>query len=122
MEALMKNNDRFRAMTIAAMSVMICLSGVIAARQAPAGASSAPFPILPLIADFEYVSQNFIQFINDNPRYSMIEAIIDKADPPVYQVILNEKGSSRRVYYSNSEPRVKYLTGIGREARLAKID
>src|SRR5438046_2212160 len=70
---------------------------------------SVPFPLLPLIAEYEYVPHYFMQRLNDHPQYAMIEAAVTDSNPPVYNLVLTEKGSRRRVNYCNSEARVKGL-------------
>jgi hypothetical protein len=90
--------------------------------RAQTNAGQSPFPILPLIVEYEYVPQYFLQWINDDPQYSMIEALVGRGEQPIYQVVMTEKSSSRRVYYSNSEAKVKELSGRGLHSRLAKID
>jgi hypothetical protein len=81
-----------------------------------------PFPIVPLLVEYENASQYFMQWINEKAAYSMIEAFFTKEQPEVFQITLVEQSTKRRVYYTNSEARVKFLRDIGKETRLAKID
>jgi hypothetical protein len=93
------------------------------AQQAPEAKpekASVPFPFIPLIVEYEYVPRHFIQWFDDHPQYTRIEAAIDDARPPVLNLALTEK-SGRRVNYNNSAAKVEALKRAGQEARLAKI-
>lgn len=108
--------------TSIALMAMIALPGSLRARESGADGKPAALPIIPVIVEYEYAAQYFMQWISDNPRYSMIEAIVSAGEPRVIQMILTETKSERRVIYSNSESKVKALIGAGDEARAAKID
>ncbi|MEW6211788.1 MAG: hypothetical protein AB1631_25755 [Acidobacteriota bacterium] len=91
--------------------------------QTQSGAQSSeappiPFPVVPVIMEYEYVPHYFMQWLDD-PHYARIEAAISDR---VYTLTLTEKQSSRRVNYCNSEAKVDALTRAGVEARLTKID
>lgn len=83
---------------------------------------TAPLPLVPAIIEYEYAAQYFMQWINDNAQYSMIEAIVGSGEPQIIQMILTEKKSEHRVIYCNSESKVKALTRSGEQARATKID
>jgi hypothetical protein len=78
-----------------------------------------PFPIVPVMMEYEYVPHYLMQWLDDDPQYSRIEAAINDS---VYTLTLTEKQSARRVNYCNSEAKVNALARAGVEARLAKID
>jgi hypothetical protein len=61
------------------------------------------------------------QWPSGHPRYTLIEAIVAEGERPALQIILTEK-DARRVWYANTEARVKSLVQAGREAHLAAID
>ncbi len=82
-------------------------------------AQTNPFPVVPAIMEYEYVPHYFMQWLDDDPQYSRIEAAISNQ---VYTVTLTEKQSARRVNYCNSEAKVAALTRAGVEARLTRID
>ena len=110
---------RFVVSVMFVLPVILATVG-LAARQAPAPEIS--FPVLPAIIDYRLAPYYFLQFINDSPQYSLIEATVGKQDPPVCVVVLTEKTSLRRSYYSNSQERVKTLGYSGHQAYFAKID
>jgi len=92
-------------------------------RQAAAAQDARlPFPVAPLIVHYEYVPHYFVQWLNDHPQYTRIEAAVTDSEPPVFNLTLTEKGSGRRVNYCNSEARLKAMAQSGQEARLTKID
>jgi hypothetical protein len=113
-------NEKRQTMILAAFT--ICLMLLSSSSRAAEQNSQVPFPIIPVLAQYEYVPQHFLQWINDHPQYSMIEASVSKSDPPVVQMVLTEKETRRRIYYCDSEARVKALTSAGQAARFAKID
>lgn len=94
----------------------------VSARQAPETRKPALIPILPLLVEYEYAPLSLMQWIDDHPQYTMIEAIVHQTATPLYQVVLTEKETRRRVYYCNIEAKVKELAREGREAHLAAID
>jgi hypothetical protein len=91
-------------------------------RAATAQDSRLPLPVAPLIVHYEYVPHYFVQWLNDHPQYTRIEAAVDDSEPPVFNLTLTEKNSGRRVNYCNSEARQKAMAQAGQEARLTKID
>jgi hypothetical protein len=100
----------------------LCLIFSAGAQQPTGRTNQTPYPIVPVIVEYEYAPVYFSQDIDDNPHYSSIIAIVSKSTPPVYKIILAEKETKRRVYYSNSEAKVKALAREGKEAHLATID
>jgi hypothetical protein len=88
----------------------------------PAETTPAPALILPVIIEYNYAPQYFLQWINDNPQYSMIEATLFPGKPPVYEITLTEKTGGKRVIYSNSEELVKSVKSEGKNAILTAIE
>src|SRR5262249_40679781 len=89
---------------------------------APAQDARLSFPVLPLIVHYEYVPHYFVQWLNDHPQYTRIEAAVTDSASPIFNLMLTEKGSGRRVNYCNAEARLKAMAQAGQEARLTKID
>jgi len=81
-----------------------------------------PFPIVPLIAEYEYAPVYFMQWINDSPQYSRIAASVGEEKTPTCLVVLTEKESNRAVYYTNSIERAKALKAGGKETFHTPID
>jgi hypothetical protein len=88
----------------------------------PLQTPALPFPVLPVIAEYEYTPHYFMQWLDDHPQYARIEAAVTDSQPPVYNLVLTERGSGRRVNYCNSEAKVKGLAGAGQAARLTAIE
>ncbi len=105
-----------------AIYALLYVNPITRAQQSGAKANPVPLPVVPLIVEYEYAPQYFMQWISDDPQYSMIEALVSKSTPPIYQIILTEKGSGRQVYYCNSEAKVKALAGERKEAHFTPID
>jgi hypothetical protein len=115
-----------RGLSISICSAVICsafalllLSFSVGARQAAETKKPPPIPILPLLVEYEYAPLYLMQWIDDHPQYSMIEAIVHQTAPPLYQVILTEKETRRRVYYCNLKAKALELARDGREAHAA---
>jgi hypothetical protein len=105
-----------------ALYVLLWCGSVAEAQQSSAQLNPLQLPIVPLIVDYDYASQYFRQWINDNPRYSQIIAVVGEGKSPVYQIIFTEKDSKREIYYTNSQSKVTTLTLAGKEAHPAKIN
>ena len=81
-----------------------------------------PLPIPPAIIAYEFAPTYLLQWIYDNPNYSLIEAVIKKGSPSVYEVIITDKAMSRRVYYTNSELKAKSLATLGKTVHVVPIE
>lgn len=95
------------------------------ATSAPQSATqkgAPPLPIFPLILNYDYETKYFVQWIAGCPQYSMISASVSKDDPITLQIVLTENGTGKRIYYSNSEGKVKGLLQAGLNAHFVKID
>ncbi|HEU4387708.1 MAG TPA: hypothetical protein VFV34_07925, partial [Blastocatellia bacterium] len=110
-----------RLLVLSQFSSGVIFLAVPAVSQQPARTPNF-LPIVPVIADLEYAPEYFIQWMKDDPRYAMIQALLYQREPLVCALVLTEKKSEREVYYSNSELKVKALKQRGKTARLAKID
>ena len=62
--------------SIAPLALAIVILAGIGPRASGAAGNRAQLPIVPVIVEYEYAEQYFMQWISDNPKYSMIEAII----------------------------------------------
>lgn len=97
---------------------IVTLGVIPAGTGHPAALDQTPLPLVPLIVEYEYAPQYFMQFLNDHPQYARIEAsLVDNAR----HLVLTEK-SGRRVNYCDNEARVNALKRGRLEARLTKID
>jgi hypothetical protein len=81
----------------------------------------APLPIAPLLVEYEYAPLHLQQWLSGHPRYTLIEAVVAEGERPALEIILTEK-DARRVWYANTEARIKSLVQTGKEAHLAAID
>jgi hypothetical protein len=77
-------------------------------------------PIVPVLAEYEFAPQYFSQWIK-HPNYSLIEAISNK-DGTIWQIILTETETRKRVVYTNSKTQFEYLKKEGKEVYLTNID
>ena len=121
----MSNGKRVVTTATLAACALLALALGAAARQSPAASvqkQAPPFPVVPLIADYEYAPVYFMQWINDSPQYSRIAASIGKEQQPVYLVVLTEKDSNASAYYTNSAARAKALKAEGKDAYHTPID
>ena len=96
---------------------LFCLAGPLRAQARKPVTSQAP--IVPMEIEFRYVPQYFMQLIEDNARYSRIEALINDGQ---CEVILTDKTMNKRVFYANSQERIHVLQASGAEAHLAPVE
>lgn len=82
---------------------------------------SLPLPVIPFIVEYDYAPLYFMQRTNDDPHYSRVAAVVRLSEPPLYQIILTEKGGGD-VYYCNSKERVESLRREGKQANFTQID
>jgi hypothetical protein len=90
--------------------------------QVPKQAVEMPLLIIPLIIEYAYSPAYYLQWIADDPNYSIIEAVLIQSSPPLYQIVLTEKATKQRVFYASSEENVKALIGAGKIAQQTAID
>src|SRR5438128_1975530 len=121
---------RFQSLPMQFLSARSCayLSSRFLHRKAPGiwwesilAATRVGLHIVPFILEYENAQKYFVQKINTSSDYLGIEAIIQSGTPEVYQVSLVEKESRRKVFYTNSEARAKFLTASGKVARVVQI-
>lgn len=109
---------------INALLLLLSVSFVADAQIAATGPQKPPitFPVIPFIAEYEYAPYYFSQDIYEHPQYSLIETVFAPDEPASLQIILTEKQTQKRVFYCNSEAKVKMLLLAGGEAVLSKIE
>jgi hypothetical protein len=76
-------------------------------------------PVIPMKIEFSYVPQYFMQLVDDDPRYSRIEALINDGQ---CEVILTDKTMNRRMFYANSQKRIDLLQAKGADAYLTPVE
>jgi len=89
--------------------------------QPAAPRNAVPFPIIPVIVEYDYLPLYFLQWMNDDPHYSRITAAVHPGEPPVYQITLTERAGGD-IHYCNSRERVEALRRAGKQAHFAAID
>ena len=121
----MKNRRRafLSAIRLMCASLLLSAYGLIIVPQTSTAVqrSPLPFPIIPVALEYEYVPLHFMQWIKDDPNYSLASAYMYPGEFPIYQVMLVEK-SGGSVYYCNSRERVELLTHKGKQAYVVEID
>jgi len=100
----------------------LCLCVAAKAQQTTAKKAQIPFPVVPVIVEYEYAPYYFSQDIYGHSQYSLIEAIFEPDKSLSLQLILTEKETRKRTFYCNSEAIVKARTLEGKEAVASKID
>lgn len=114
---------RFIKMIFLATYALLGLCVVSDAQQKTEKKTQIPFPVIPVIAEYEYQPYFFSQWIAGHPQYSKIEAIVDNLDKAVImQIVLIEKEGGKRIFYCTSEQQIKTLQAEGKEVYLSKID
>jgi hypothetical protein len=101
------------------LAVFVICSAEPVRGQSDRGNAGPDAPILPMDIRFRYASQYFMQLIEDDPRYSEIEAVVE---PDLTEVILTDKATNTRAFYSRSQRRVDALHARGAKAYLSSIE
>ena len=79
-------------------------------------------PSLPLMLSYQYWPQQYVQFLGAELPYSTIEVDADsRGHAPIYDVILTESSTGRRIQYSNNDDIVLTANATGGEAHKAVI-
>jgi len=81
-------------------------------------AQSPAVPLLPMNIEFRYLLQYFEQSISDDPRYARIEALVNEDG---CDVILLDKTTNRKAFYSISKRRVDAQSANGSDAYMTPI-
>jgi hypothetical protein len=104
--------------------ILVLVTGpIVIGRDRPAdNTTGIPLPVFPLIINYDYETQYFMQWIANCPQYSLISASVSKGEPQTIQMVLTETTTGRRNYYSNSDSKVKLLKQAGLNAHLVRID
>lgn len=112
-----------RRLTLSTLAFgFMCLTGAVGSYAQSDEAILSSFPIVPMNFRFRFVPQYFVQRIDDDPKYSRIEALIDDGlSKPWYEIILSDKTTGDRIIYSNSEETVNTLRGVGKTAYRSNI-
>jgi hypothetical protein len=96
---------------------VMCIAEPIRA-QAGRRNAAPDAPVVLMDIRFRHASRYFMQLIADDPRYSEIEAVLD---PDRTEVILTDKKTKTRVFYSSSPHRSDILRAQGALAYFASI-
>ena len=126
----MRRRSNVQAGMVLLLAGLFAWGGLTASGQQPlaatdqplAAANRLPFPIVPILLEYDHTPEYFAQWLTTSTQYTMIEAVNIQTKPPVYQLILTDKVAGERVYYSNSEEKIKALISSGRKAVLTPID
>ena len=103
--------------------LLFSIPALVIAPQTSRAVHGSPlaFPIVPVTLEFEYVPLHYMQWIKDDPNYTLASAYMYPGESPVYEVMLVEKLGGV-TYYSNSKERVELLTHKGKQAYVVAID
>jgi hypothetical protein len=95
---------------------IVCLTAIMGSQAQSDEAIPSSLPVVQMNVQFRLVPQYFVQRIDDDPKYSRIEALIDN-DPsrPWYEIILADMTTGDRIY-SNSAETVNTLQHVGKTA------
>ncbi len=102
-------------MTLAAALLAVSTS---AFAQAPGPA----LPTEPAGLSYRYFPRQFVQWVGPELPYSMIELDVDdRGSKPVYDAVLTDRATNRRVHYCNQQMEVDIVRSGGAEAHLVPM-
>ncbi|AFL87967.1 hypothetical protein Terro_1664 [Terriglobus roseus DSM 18391] len=89
---------------------------------APLTAQTIAPPTTGLLVQYQYWPVQYVQWIGTELPYSMIELDVDAtAKQPLYNVILTDRSSGKRIVYANSDALVANAKAQGEEAYQTQI-
>jgi hypothetical protein len=101
---------------------IVCLTVTVGSQAQSDEAILSSLPVVQMNIRFRLVPQYFVQRIDDDPKYSRIEALIDDGlNRPWYEIILADKTTGDRIIYSNSDETVNTLRSVGKTAYHSNI-
>ena len=108
------------------MLKVICLSLLMStavALPAQTAASLLPPPMAAVQIAFRHWPEQFVQWVSPPLPYTMIELYVDASSgaTPLYEVVLTERASGKRIHYANQPQMVELDKRLGGEAYLATI-
>jgi hypothetical protein len=82
--------------------------------------ATIPPPIAPILAQYRFWPEQFVQWIGNELPYSMVEFDIDEnSGKPIYDVVLTDRVTQKRTHYSNTQAVVAAAKAQDGEAYLA---
>ncbi|HEY4047445.1 MAG TPA: hypothetical protein VGM27_11320 [Acidobacteriaceae bacterium] len=101
------------------LNTLLLAGSVAAAGQSTTTAIAPPLP--PLLIAYRYWPDQFVQWVGPELPYSLIELYADQTAPePLYDVALTDRGTGKRIHYSNQQQQVD-IDKLSGEAYLTKI-
>jgi hypothetical protein len=81
-----------------------------------------PAPVAPEQIVYRHWPEQFVQWIGPELPYTMIELYVDPAGgKPLYEAVLTERSTGKRVHYTNQQQMVDIDKGSGAEAYLTTM-
>jgi hypothetical protein len=100
--------------------VLISFSAALHAQTAPAPATTLPSE--PAGIAYRYFPHQLVQWVGPELPYSMIELEIDdRGAKPIYDAILTDRATNKRVHYTNEQSEVLVDKFIGAEVHLVPM-
>jgi hypothetical protein len=105
-----------------ALGVSLLLSTAVVV-GAQAAQPLLPAPLAPEQIIYRHWPKQFVQWIGPELPYTMIELYVDPgaAATPLYEVVLTERTTGKRVHYTNQQPMLDVDKRSGGEAYLTQI-
>ena len=115
--------NRLPAQALAIALSFLSMLGSLEAQTDARDPAHLDLPIVPMTLRFRFVPQYFVQPIANDIRYSRIEALIgNDSRLSSNEIILTDKTTGTRVFYSNSPKTVTALKQTGANAYNSEID
>ena len=100
----------------------IALMMIAAAPAATLAAQNIAPPSTGLLVQYQYWPVQYVQWVGTELPYSMIELDVDPgAKQPLYNVVLTERASGKRIIYANSDALVAAAKEQGQDAYRTQI-
>jgi hypothetical protein len=104
------------------LAAAFCLLPLANHAQTPEPATMTTVPTEPAGITYRYFPRQFVQWVGSELPYSMIELDVDDRGPkPVYDAILTDRASSKRIHYTNQQMELDIDKFAGAEAHLVPM-
>ena len=102
------------------VSLLLCSAVTMAAKGAE---SALPPPMAPEQIVYRHWPEQFVQWIGPELPYTMIELYVDSGSgtTPLYEAVLTERATGKRVHYSNQQQMVDLDKRSGGDAYLTNM-
>ncbi len=101
---------------------MLAIAALASTAMGQTPAPTATLPTEPAGITYRYFPRQFVQWVGPELPYSMIELDVDDRGPkPVYDAVLTDRATNKRVHYTNEQSEVEIDKAMGADVHLVPM-